>query len=265
MKKIFNTTIVAIIVFWLYVLVSAITQPAAAFEYNDQYVTPNCPLGCPEVDTDNLMVFERLYTLSLNKKSKFADWVAYEVDPRNFGPSPARVWKNNPLINPDWVLEPSDYKGVGNTGNDRGHADPLASFAGSMYWPTMNYLSNITPQSKELNRGPWKFLEEAVRDNSSYGNTLFVITGPIVSKSNGKVLTHANETYKMPVMYWKVVYNYHSYAAFLYNQEVDMDSPFCEGRLTIGNLNKTLQNNGLKLPSELLKLDNSLVLNKCFK
>ena len=47
------------------------------------------------------------------------------------------------------------------------------------YLAELNYLSNITPQHKNLNQGPWKKLEDAVRASVKYRESLFVITEPI--------------------------------------------------------------------------------------
>jgi endonuclease G len=65
-------------------------------------------------------------------------------------------------------------------------------------------LSNITPQKKDLNQGPWKNLEEAVRDLVRTGKTVYVMTGPIYQKTMPK-LPNANEEHIVPSAYWKVV------------------------------------------------------------
>ncbi len=112
----------------------------------------HCPLGCPSNPVNNDLVFKHLYELSNNPATKLADWVAYEVDTVNFGASPGRNWGADPLLAEDETLEPADYKGAsGALDIDRGHQAPLASFAGSRYWPELNNLSNITPQNKALN------------------------------------------------------------------------------------------------------------------
>jgi endonuclease G, mitochondrial len=46
----------------------------------------------------------------------------------------------------------------------RGHRAPLASFKGADAARKLNYLANITPQTANLNAGPWARLEEAGRD-----------------------------------------------------------------------------------------------------
>jgi endonuclease G len=47
-----------------------------------------CPIGCPSFDINNNDVaFNHTYALSNNPTTKFADWVAYEVNVLNFGVS----------------------------------------------------------------------------------------------------------------------------------------------------------------------------------
>ena len=60
----------------------------------------------------NKLIFAHLYALSNNPSTKLADWVAYEVDVGNFGPSPGRIWIADPLLNEDETLEEKDYLGA---------------------------------------------------------------------------------------------------------------------------------------------------------
>jgi hypothetical protein len=48
----------------------------------------HCPIGCPSFDINNNDVaFNHTYALSNNPTTKFADWIAYEVNVLNFGVS----------------------------------------------------------------------------------------------------------------------------------------------------------------------------------
>ncbi len=69
----------------------------------------HCPLGCPENPPSNDLIFTHVYALSNNPTTKFADWVAYEVDVLNFGYTPAATWKSYPLLSDDVTLETKDY------------------------------------------------------------------------------------------------------------------------------------------------------------
>ncbi|GGB10935.1 DNA/RNA non-specific endonuclease [Agarivorans gilvus] len=216
----------------------AIPLLASGYLNASEFRTPNCPIGCPSLDIEgNIVIFERLYTLSQNKKTKFADWVAYEVDVLNFGTTTNRTWKNNPLLDENERLEKDDYSGASSKLDiDRGHQAPLASFVGSRYWPTLNYLSNITPQAKGLNQGPWKNLEEAVRDAVGFRENLYVITGTLYLNEM-EDLPKADEAHAIPSDYYKIIYDDKgNSAAFLMNQQSTRDTDYCTTKKTISEL-----------------------------
>lgn len=194
----------------------------------------HCPKGCPTSPAENDLIFRHLYVLSNNAKTKFADWVAYEVNPVNFGVSPGRVWKADPLLSDDETLEPADYKGANSSElkADRGHQAPLASFAGSRYWYEFNYLSNITPQHKNLNQGAWVKLESAIRNASRYDKPLYVITGPLYSSNMGK-LPNSDEPHIVPSAYYKIVSdNLGNSTSFIMKQSAKKSDSFCGKKVT---------------------------------
>jgi len=215
----------------------------------------HCPTGCPSNPVDNDLVFGHLYALSNNPQTKFADWVAYEVSPINFGTSPGRVWKSDPLLDSENTLEKADYKGANSSvlKADRGHQAPLASFAGSRYWSELNRLSNITPQHKDLNQGPWKHLEDAVRRAATYEKSLFVITGPLFNQQM-PLLPDADEPHEVPAGYFKVVYDLAGNSAnFIMQQDAKRQDDFCAKTSSLQEMS-TLIN--FQLPK--LKSSNSL-------
>ncbi len=67
------------------IIISGLFLPVKA-----EILSVHCPLGCPGNPTGNDLVFSHVYALSNNSETKFADWVAYEVDVVNFGDSPGR-------------------------------------------------------------------------------------------------------------------------------------------------------------------------------
>ncbi len=202
---------------------------------NADILSVHCPKGCPTNPENNNLVFSHVYALSNNPSTKFADWVAYEVNVLNFGASPGRNWKADPLLDDDETLEPEDYKDANSSAlqSDRGHQAPLASFAGSHYWPELNYLSNITPQNKKLNQGVWKDLEDAVRNAVEFRQSLFVITGPFY-EGTPVTLPRANEAHRVPTGYFKIIYNTKGEAAsFLMKQNDNTTQEFCTKSQTL--------------------------------
>jgi len=203
---------------------------------NADILSVHCPVGCPSNPADNDLVFSHLYALSNNPETKFADWVAYEVDVLNFGNTPGRKWKADPLLDKDKTLEPSDYSKVSSISSDRGHQAPLASFAGSRYWSELNYLSNITPQNKYLNQGAWKNLEDAVREAVGFRDSLFVITGSIYSAQQTS-LPKADEPHIVPSAYFKIIHNKKGESAsFIMNQATDRNADYCSMKKSLSEI-----------------------------
>lgn len=144
----------------------------------------HCPLACPAgAPAGNDLVTREIYTLSSNPETKFADWVAYRVARETIGPTRARNWKADPLLNATRTLEPEDYTGTNAALKvDRGHQAPLAAFTSTPHWRDTNFLSNITPQRTALNQGRWERLEAAERDlaRAEDVEAVFVVSAPMV-------------------------------------------------------------------------------------
>lgn len=201
----------------------------------------HCPLGCPSNPEGNDLVFSHVYALSNNPETKFADWVAYEVDVINFGDSPGRKWKEEPLLSKNETLEEEDFKGIFSSElkSDKGHQAPLAAFAGSPYWSELNYTSNITPQDSDLNQGPWEKLEAAVRNAVSYRKSLFVLTGPLY-RSDRPSMPNADEKHIVPSAYFKIVYDTSSNAAvFIMEQSSKRNDDYCQKRGTLESITES--------------------------
>lgn len=237
------------------ILLSLIVYSAIA---NAEVRSVHCPLDCPSLDIkDNDVIFNHTYALSNNPKTKFADWVAYEVNVLNFGDSPGRKWGNDPLIDDDDSLEEPDYKAAfKRLKTDRGHQAPLASFAGHKHWAELNYLSNITPQKSTLNQGSWVDLESAIRSAVNFRNSLYVITGTLYME-NEAPLPHADESHKVPSAYYKIVYDLKGNAAsFLFDQDLPRKAKYCEQKISNKELN-------VKIPYTMPKFtDSSKVLKR---
>lgn len=222
-------------------------------------VSDHCPMGCPSLTETNLLTIHHTHTLSLNPQTKFPDWIAYQVNPSNFAPgnSPGRNWHTDPLVPDDMELEPEDYKGIGQAHYDRGHGAPLAAFAGSPYYNEVNYLTNITPQAADLNQGAWKHLESAVRDGARSDNPLYVITGSLYGDSSKNVLPAADESYRTPIGYYKIVYDHDgNSAAFYLPQSTPRKANYCESQVTLTDLKQYLS---FEIPASL---SNSNVMKK---
>lgn len=162
------------------------------------------PKGTPQ---SNNLILREIYALSSNDDYKMADWVCYRLDITTIDGDvkTSRKWKADPELLDEETLEPQDYKGASAALKvDRGHQAPLASFKGTSHWAETNYLSNITPQKSNLNQGPWRILEERVRDLVRKGHVVWVMTGPLYEREM-PTLPGADEPHRVPSGYWKIV------------------------------------------------------------
>lgn len=72
---------------------------------------------------------------------------------------------------------PIDYRGQGF---DRGHLAPAANHRASpAAMADTFYMTNICPQSPQLNRGYWSKLEKHVRNLTETNQAVYVVTGPL--------------------------------------------------------------------------------------
>lgn len=198
-----------------------------------------CPSGAP---SNNDVVERSIYILSNNRSTKFADWTAYKVTPSTIdGPSRSRNWKADPAIYSSYTLEPNDYDDAHAVlGTDRGHQVPLASFSNTSTWADTNYLSNITPQSSDLNQGPWVKLENAVRNYVRTGQDVYVVTGPLYEWYFGS-LPQANEGHTIPSGYFKVAITisgsgWVEASAFIMEQNSGRYDNYCAKEVTINQV-----------------------------
>ena len=210
-------------------------------------ISVHCPQGCPESPQSSTVIHRHIYALSNNPETKFADWVAYEVNPSNYGNTVGRSFRGDPLLPRDETLEDSDYKGAytSELEADRGHLAPVGPFAGSHHRTELDYLSNVVPQHRALNRGPWGELEESIRKAAGFEDPFSVIAGPLFLKPMPK-LPNADEPHVVPSAFFKIVYDDTGGMAFLMSQIVVPGASYCTMRVAIKDLNEVTT---FKLPA----------------
>ncbi len=149
------------------------------------------------------LVRHKHYILSYDENNEQAEWTAHILTKENL----SKPWnqrsgefREDPLVKSgSATLE--DYRG---SGYDRGHLVP----SGDMAWDkeAMNetfYLSNMSPQSHDFNKGIWRELEELTRSWAKKYKKLYVITGPVLSeKPKGTI---GKDKVTVPAAYFKVL------------------------------------------------------------
>jgi endonuclease G len=147
-----------------------------------------------------------------------------------------RDYTTNTWLAEDETLESGgrdgdDYEDLRSRGYDRGHLAPKASFKGTRHAWQVNLLSNIVPQVRDLNQGPWARLEDSVRDVIRRGQTVFVMTGPLYEQDMPR-LPECEEHHVVPSGFWKIVATVDDggdlidVAAFILDQETPRNADF---------------------------------------
>ena len=163
------------------------------------------PFGNPSDATsdlsnrDNYLLFKRSFVLSYNDNRGTLNWVAWRTSINDLGESLPR-----PQFEPDPDLPftfkkitPQDYSG---SGYDRGHMVPSADRFGDPQSNAETFLmTNIVPQSTDLNQYVWEKLERYARGIVRRGSDVYTIAGVYGSKHrlDGKII--------VPSSCWKIV------------------------------------------------------------
>ena len=153
---------------------------------------------------DDFLITRAQYVVSYNRFNGGPNWVAYNLENNHFGAeNRCNCFTNDPAVIAAGfpVIKTSDYT---NGGFDRGHmvrsADRTVTNAenGSTF-----YLSNVVPQTADLNQGVWAVHETFLADLARVSNKeLYIITGPAFKgpartvKDEGKI--------RIPDFTWKI-------------------------------------------------------------
>lgn len=161
----------------------------------------NLLLGNPSganTDANNFLVQRPQYTLSFNHRNGGPNWVAWHTDESDLGSTSRGTFRPDPMLQNDWQITPSDYKG---SGYDRGHVCPSGDRTNSRANNDATfYMSNMLPQTPELNQHIWADLENYARDQIRAGNEVYQVAGP-----SGTAGTIAGGAVVVPKLCWKVL------------------------------------------------------------
>ena len=157
----------------------------------------------------------RNYSFWFDLENRVSLWVAYPLyKGLTSGTSRTDKWDFDPIV-------PRRFQGDATrsyTGYDRGHqlpsADRLCNAAAN---EQTFYFTNITPQNANLNQGIWETLEAQVRGQVSSCDTLYVVTGCVLTTGSDDAVQYVSDTQgrnvAVPKAYYKVVLKYKAGAA----------------------------------------------------
>ena len=156
----------------------------------------------------NYLIKKPQYTLSYNRTKETANWVAWHLSSDWKGAAVRQdVFKSDPDLPIGWYrVTTTNYTG---TGFDRGHICPSDDRDGTQADNDATfYMTNMMPQSPNLNRITWERLEAYCRTLVTQGNECYIIAGPEGQGgegTNGTFGTLDNGHVVIPAQCWKVV------------------------------------------------------------
>lgn len=158
----------------------------------------------PAYGKNDIYIKHFAYSLVFNSNNKQADWVAYKLNSYQLNKNFKRT--NKFIVDKLVPLGTATNADYYKSGYDKGHLAPAAD----MTWNKQAmkesfYLSNISPQLPDFNRGIWKKLEKHVREWAKIYDSIYVCTGPIFINTIKSI--GANKV-KVPTYFYKTVLIY---------------------------------------------------------
>ena len=163
----------------------------------------NLTLGVPgPADT---IVEREGYALGYIEKHEQPAWVQYVLSADEVSHATVNRsddFRADPYV-PTGSATPQDYT---RSGYDRGHLVPAADMGYSDRTMSESfYMSNMSPQDPQFNRGIWSKLEKLVRHFAVREKRIVVVTGPILPAE--KTITIGANKVTVPQYYYKAIYD----------------------------------------------------------
>ena len=193
--------LVILLILWILTLVFA---PSEA-KFEDSAIRTIQDLELPAIRDNDEIISHTGYTLCYDDKYEQARWVAYELTREELYGSFERTDNFRPDLKAQYgSASLNDYKG---SGYDRGHLIPAADSNWSAEaMDDSFYLTNMSPQDPQFNRGIWSKLESAVRNFVDTDGSLYIVTGPVLT--DGPYETIGKNKVAVPKQYYKVLLDY---------------------------------------------------------
>jgi endonuclease G len=177
--------------------------PPSIYAANDEFGRPS-PASL--LNPNDFLIVRPQFALSYNQSRGTPNWVSYELDARQMvaGQDRCNCFTADPTLPPNKQILTSDYT---NGGFDRGHMTRSADrTAGNVDNAITFYLTNVVPQTGDLNQGVWAQFENALADSARAGRAVYIITGPIYAQSHPLVFLKNEGKVAIPDSTWKVAF-----------------------------------------------------------
>lgn len=163
--------------------------------------------GLPTKTNDGIIIKRGEFIYSFNRTTGFSNWVLHRLGKDDFGPVPrfhGPFFKDSLL--PIDLPRPTntDFE---NSGFDKGHAVRSEERTCTNEANRQTFvMSNVFPQTPELNRGPWldceRWVEKMCKD-STY--EFWIVVGPVYETGKTVYLNKKNKTFPVPQFVFKVM------------------------------------------------------------
>lgn len=179
-----------------------VSAPTSIYAKNDEFGDPT---PATPANPNDFLIVRPQYTISYNESRGTPNWVSYELDSRQIvsGQDRCNCFSADQLLPLNKQILTSDYT---SGGFDRGHMARSADrTAANVDNATTFFLTNIVPQMADLNQGVWAQFENTLGDSATKGGrAVYIITGPLFSKSHGLTFLKNEGKVAIPDSTWKV-------------------------------------------------------------
>jgi endonuclease G len=145
------------------------------------------PSGASQSERTDYLMIKSQFALSYNDVARTANWVSWEVVDSDLG-SVARTndFRHDSMLPADFhVVTVADYAG---SGFDRGHLCPSADRTRTRADNSATFVfTNIIPQDRAGNRGPWANFENETRRYVRAGKAVHVVAGVVNAGALGTI------------------------------------------------------------------------------
>ena len=203
------------------------------------FVLSYLPTGVPNISgastasTTNYLAVKKGYVMSYNGAEGRANWVGWTLHFSDLGSVERsnRFRDDSDLPRQFKRIDDDDYR---ESGYDRGHLCNSEDRTSSEYLNEETFLmSNMIPQTPELNRGPFKFLEAYCRKLVlKKGQKLLIYSGGIGAK--GRLTSGV----PIPQYCWKAIYTPTEEIYVLFPNERTLEKNWNKYRVTKDRLEK---------------------------
>lgn len=156
----------------------------------------------------NYLIDHHYFVLSYNRERGTPNWVSWHLDETNITRVVSRQDNFAAYLGIPGAWYAVAHASYTGSGFDRGHNCPSADRTSSFEANSATFLmTNMIPQARENNSGPWADLEQHIRDQVTLGNEAYVIMGSYGAGGvggNGATESIDNGRITVPERIWKV-------------------------------------------------------------